>query len=208
MQLIVAALLLAGGRVMSTLRALHRAHLLAIPDEMRARARNPGLRDPASSRARAARILARAHPAVAHHLWGARKARELTDFRDDRDRRDQRDPAQRLEGLDHRPHRRQGRLHRLVDRALEPFDAIGDMIDFVQIVQPGGLLRRLLELNLSDPRQVSLRPRRHGRRGTPPVPQQEFPEAVARATDLSSPLLGRAPNRAAPRARRPAPIPP
>jgi hypothetical protein len=40
MQLIVAALLLAGGRV-STLRALHRAHLLAILDEMRAKARSP-----------------------------------------------------------------------------------------------------------------------------------------------------------------------
>ena len=41
MRLIVAALLLAGGRVMSTLCALHRAHLLAIANEVRARARAP-----------------------------------------------------------------------------------------------------------------------------------------------------------------------
>lgn len=74
-----------------------------------------------------------------------------------------------------------GRLHGLIDRTLEPFDAVRDVIDFVQIVQACGLLRRLLELHLSDPRQVPLAPRRHGRRGTAPVPQQKFPQAVPRA---------------------------
>jgi hypothetical protein len=53
------------------------------------------------------------------------------------------------------------------------------MFDFVQVVQPGSLLRRLLELQLSNPGQVSLRPRRHGRRGPPAMPQQKLAQAVA-----------------------------
>ena len=55
------------------------------------------------------------------------------------------------------------------------------MIDFVQIIEPGGLLGRLLELHLSDPRQVALRPRRHRRGRATPVAQQEFSEPMARA---------------------------
>lgn len=72
------------------------------------------------------------------------------------------------------------RLHGLIDRALEPFDAPDRVIDCVQIVQPRRLLRRVLELHLSDPRQVSLGPRRHRRRRPPAVAQQTFPRWRAR----------------------------
>ena len=108
-----------------------------------------GLGDAASPRPRAAGVLARAQPAVAHQLRRAREAGELADFGDDRDRRDLRDPAQRLERLDHRAHRRRRRLHRLIDRVLEPFDPPDHVIDFVQVVQQRGLLRRLLEVHLA-----------------------------------------------------------
>ncbi len=143
--------------------------------------RVPGLGDPAPSGPRAARVLARAHPAIAHQLRRSREARQLADFRDDRHRRDQCDPAQRLEGVDHRPHRWRRRRHRLIDRPFEPFDAADHVIDFVQVVQPRGLLRRLLELHLTDPRQVSLCPRRHRGWRPPSVPQQKFAETMAGA---------------------------
>ena len=61
-----------------------------------------------------------------------------------------------FEGLDSERAIAWGRLHRLIDRALEPFDAPDHVVDFVQIVQSRGLLRRMLELHLSDPRQVSV----------------------------------------------------
>ena len=76
----------------------------------------------------------------------------LADFGHDRHGRDQRDPAQRLEGVEHGAHGRRGHLHGLIDRALEPFDPPHRVIDFVQIVQPRGLLCRVLELHLADPR--------------------------------------------------------
>ena len=57
-----------------------------------AEVRIPGLGDPASSRAGAAGVLARPHPAVAHQLAGAREARELADFGHDRGCRHERDP--------------------------------------------------------------------------------------------------------------------
>jgi hypothetical protein len=66
---------------------------------------------------------------------------------------------------------RRRRLHRVIDGALEAFDPIGHVIDFVQIVQARGLLRRLLKLHLSDPREMSLGPRRHDRRRAAPVAQ-------------------------------------
>src|SRR2546426_4408187 len=61
-----------------------------------------------------------------------------------------------FEGLDSERAIAWGRLHRLIDRALEPFDAPDHVVDFVQIVQSRGLLRLMLELHLSDPRQVSV----------------------------------------------------
>src|SRR6266446_351990 len=86
-----------------------------------------------------------------------------------------------FEGLDSERAIAWGRLHRLIDRALEPFDAPDHVIDFVQIVQPRGLLRRMLELHLSDPRQVSLGPRLHRCRRPPSVAQQKFSETMASA---------------------------
>jgi len=78
-----------------------------------------------------------------------------------------------LEALDHRAHARRGRFYRLIDRMLEPFDAADRVIDFVQVVQPRGLLCRVLELDLADPRQV------------PPTPSSPSTAAVRGAAEIS-----------------------
>jgi hypothetical protein len=83
--------------------------------------------------------------------------------------------------VDHRAHGCRGRLHGLIDRALEPFDLPHRVIDFVEVVQPRGLLRGVLELHLADPRQVPLCPCRHRRRGPSDVAQQKFAEPMVRA---------------------------
>jgi hypothetical protein len=66
---------------------------------------------------------------------------ELADFGHDRHRRDLRDSAQCLERLDHRAHPFGRGVDRLVNRALESCQAIRGVLDFVEIIQQGGLLR-------------------------------------------------------------------
>ena len=56
-----------------------------------------------------------------------------------------RDPAQALQRLDHRAHLHRQRLDRRIDRALQAHNALGRVLDFVQIILERHLLRSLLK---------------------------------------------------------------
>ena len=74
---------------------------------------------------------------------------------------------------------------------LESRDAIGHVIDFVDVVQQRRFLRRVIKVDRAlHPRQVGLRPRLHRRRRSPAMPQQKLAQPMARPQLI---LLGRFP---------------
>ena len=93
-----------------------------------------GFADAAATDARPTRVLTRDRTRVAHQLPRLLKARQLADLGHDRHGAELRDPAQALQRLDHRAHLHRQRLDRRIDRALQARDALGSMLDFVQIV--------------------------------------------------------------------------
>ncbi len=79
-------------------------------------------------------VLARDRAAVTHQLPRVLEARQLAELGHDRHGGDLGDPAQALQRLDHRAHLRRQRLDRRIDRALQALDALGRMLDFMQVV--------------------------------------------------------------------------
>ena len=67
-------------------------------------------------------------------------------------------PRNAWRGLDHRTHGRRRALHGRAERLLEPGNPIPGVVDLGEIVQPRGLLRRVLEPHRLDPSPVLLRP--------------------------------------------------
>jgi hypothetical protein len=118
--------------------------------------------------------------AVAHQLPRAGEAGYLAQLRGNRYRRDLRNAAQRLQVLDHLLQRWRGQLDRLRNGLLQALDPLSRVLDFVQIIQPRGLLRHLLEAKLPHPDQVGLRPRLHARRRTLPRAQQKLAQPMPR----------------------------
>ena len=62
-----------------------------------------------------------------------------------------RDTAQGLERVDDGPHALGRRLHGFINRALESPDAVGHMLDLVEVIQQGGFLRRRAQNVRSSP---------------------------------------------------------
>lgn len=74
----------------------------------------------------------------------------------------------------------------LVDRPLESLDPAGQVFHFVEVIQQGGFLRGLLEVDgLVPAGEVTLRPGFHAGRRAPPVPEQKLAEAVTGAQLVS-----------------------
>jgi hypothetical protein len=70
---------------------------------------------------------------------------------------------------------------RLVNRVLEPFETIGHVLDLVEVIQQGGLLRGVLKVDGLDTGEVRLGPWIHRRGRTPATPQQKLAQAMTRA---------------------------
>ncbi len=87
-----------------------------------------------------------------------------------------RDPAQGLERLNDGAHPLRRSFHGVVNRALEPRDPIGLVLDLMEVIQQGGLLRGVLKEHGFDPRQVLLRPRSHAVDGRRPWRKRNFPK--------------------------------
>src|SRR6202034_2349184 len=147
-----------------------------------AQVRITGLANGPATHALPARVLARDGAGVGHQLARVFEARELTHLGHDRNGTDLCDPTQALQGIDHRAHLRRQSLDRCVDRALQARNALGRMLDLVQVVAEGDLLCGVLEVHRAlDPMQVLLGPRARAFGGMPPVAQQELAQSVTGA---------------------------
>ena len=139
-----------------------------------------GLGNAAAADPVTAGVLAGHRAAVAHQLPGPAKARDLAEFGHDRGRRYLRDSAQRLQRGDHRPHRGRGRLHRRIQGRLEPCEAIGHVVDLVEIIQERRLLRRFGKPHALHPLEMPLSPAVDAGGRAPAVSQQKLPQPMAR----------------------------
>ena len=147
-----------------------------------AQVRITALADRSATYALPARVLARDGAGVGHQLARVLEARELTHLGHDRDGTELCDPTQALQRIDHRAHLRRQSIDRRIDRALQARNALGRMLDLVQIVAEGDLLCGVLEVHRGlDPMQVLLGPRAGAFGGTPPVAQQELAQPVTSA---------------------------
>ena len=151
----------------------------------------------------AGRELARHRAAVAHQLARMREARELPDLGDHADGRHLAHAAQSLQRLHHRANLLRRRLHRLIDRGIQPLDALLAVQHLVQVLASTTLERRPLQPQSGQPRPMPRRPRLHPRpAGADRGGAETSAVDAARASHRSSRPGGRAPDRAAPRAPR------
>jgi len=127
-------------------------------------------------------------------LPGIFKTRERSHFGNNAHRGNLGHPAQRLQGLDHGAHLCRRLLDGYVNRLFQALDPLGLVIDFVNVIQQRGFLRRLIKVDLFlDPGHVFHRPALlHRFRRAPAVTQQELVEPMTCAELVLLGVLTRA----------------
>ena len=137
--------------------------------------------------AAAAGVLAGHQPGVAHELPSAREASQRAPFADQRGGGHRAHAAQRGEGADQGLLGRRQRGERRGDRQVEPADPLRQEGELAPVVVEDHLERRQREAQASQPLRVPGGPGRHPLGAVLPMPQEELPDAMARAALI---LLG------------------